>query len=206
MSPVELILVRHGETVLGGGAFLGGQVDPPLSAVGVTQATHVGRRLAMEPVTAIFTSPFRRTLDTAQPLAALTGLTPSTVPELREVHLGELEQLVDAEPSRQQAMREVLQQDRWDVAADAESAEAFAERIAEALSGLASAVGPGGRAVAFVHGGVIAEACRQATGSRALAFVPLLRHASITRLEHHRSRLLLAVFNDVAHLEGHGAT
>jgi probable phosphoglycerate mutase len=60
-------------------------------------------------------------------------------------------------------------------------------------------------AAAFVHGGVIAELCRQATGSRPFAFLHA-DNASITRLVALADgRRLLRSFNDTAHLtEGEG--
>ena len=51
----------------------------------------VGERLASEPIDAIYVSNLRRTAQTAAPLAARLGLTPTVDRDLREVHLGEWE-------------------------------------------------------------------------------------------------------------------
>jgi probable phosphoglycerate mutase len=196
----ELVLVRHGATAAPG-SFVDGQSDPPLSARGLDEARRTAARLAQEAIDGLFVTPLRRTEQTAAPLAAATGLAPAVVAQLREVHLGDFE--AGTSTWTPDLIREVLKHERWDIGAGAEPGDAFAARVTAGLERLTAEVGPGGRAVAFVHGGVIAEACRQATGSRPMAFLPHLRHASITRLLHTSRRLSLAAFNDVAHLPLH---
>jgi probable phosphoglycerate mutase len=198
---IELVLVRHGETDLAGGGMVDGQSDVPLTPTGEHEARLVAERLAREPIAAIFTTPLRRTTDTARPLATATGLTPSIVPDLREVHLGDLESRF-AVIGGPVLMREIMRQDRWDIAPNAEPAAAFATRVARGFGAIVASLDAGQRAVAFVHGGVIAEACRVVTGSRALAFIPHLSTGSITRLRHHAGRTTLVTFNDTAHLGG----
>jgi probable phosphoglycerate mutase len=194
------VLVRHGATESGDVRLVGGQTDASLSPRGVAQARHVAARLSHEPITGLFVTPLRRTVETAAPLAAAAGLNPVTVKDLREVHLGDLE-LRFASDERDDLLREVLRRGRWDIAPGAETGEAFTARVAAGLAQIAAATAPGGRGIAFVHGGVVAEACRQATGSRPLAFLPNLLHGSITRFRVRGSRLTLASFNDVAHLQ-----
>jgi probable phosphoglycerate mutase len=68
------------------------------------------------------------------------------------------------------------------------------------LLSVVEAVGPGVVACAVVHGGVIGELARQATGSRPFAFVHA-DNCSITRLVVFAGgRWLLRSFNDTAHL------
>jgi len=71
-------------------------------------------------------------------------------------------------------------------------------------TGIARAValaGPGNRVAAAVHGGIIGEICRQATGSRPLAFVHA-DNGSLTRLVVFADgHWLLRAFNDTAHLD-----
>jgi probable phosphoglycerate mutase len=77
--------------------------------------------------------------------------------------------------------------------------EVFAERVRAGIERVVAATGSA-RAAAFVHGGVIGEACHQATGSRRFAFV-YADNGSITRLAvMPDGRWLLRGFNDVAHL------
>lgn len=197
----ELVLVRHGETVFGHETLLGGQTDPPLSARGHDQALRLADRLSSEEIAAVVVTPFQRTVQTAAPLVERIGVRADEVAELSEVHLGELESDSISPEGRRALMREVFRQQRWDVAAGAESSDAFAGRVAAGLGTLLRDLDDGVRVVAFVHGGVIAEACRQATCSRPLAFLPHLRHASITRIRYRDQTMSLDIFNDTAHLD-----
>lgn len=202
---VELVLVRHGRTSRGGTEFADGQSDPALSAAGEDDARRVAARLVVEPVAALLVTPLRRTHATAAPLAAATGLAPVVVDDLREVMLGDLEaRFASAEHGA--LMRAVLRAGRWDIGTGAESPDAFAARVQRGLTTAAVAAGPdGGRVVAVVHGGVIAEACRAATGSARLAFLPHLAPGSITRLRQRAGRTTIITYNDMAHLGDAGA-
>jgi probable phosphoglycerate mutase len=202
----EVLLVRHGSA--GGPAageppeLVGGHTDVPLSALGHAQARALVARLASVALSGIFVTTLRRTAETAAPLAAATGLQPIVVPELREVFLGDWEggefhvRMERGDPM----MVEVFARQRWDVIPNAEPAETFAARVRQGLEEVASTTGPGAAAVAVVHGGVVAEACRQVTDSEPFAFINV-DNASITRLVRLASgRWLLLSFNDTAHL------
>jgi 2,3-bisphosphoglycerate-dependent phosphoglycerate mutase len=125
------------------------------------------------------------------------------VEELREVHLGDWE--VDHEFARRVArrdplIRELLERERWDTVPGAEGPEAFASRERAGVERVLARLPPGDRVAVFTHAGVIAEACRQATGSRPFAFLRA-ENASITRIVvDRRGRLSLQTFNDVSHL------
>ena len=179
-----------------------GQSDPPLAPEGERQARALAERLAGERFAGLFVTPLKRTAQTAAPLAALTGLEPVVVPELREVGLGEWEggELRIRAAHRDPKFFEVIEAERWDVIPGAEPAGAFGERVRTGLERVIAAVGPGAVAVAVIHGGVIGELARQATGSRPFAFVHA-DNASISRLVvFAEGRQLLRNFNDVAHL------
>jgi probable phosphoglycerate mutase len=203
---IEIVLVRHGASAdaIPGEPFdlVGGHSDPPLAPAGERQAHAVARRLANEPPGAIFATNLQRTQQTAAPLAELTGLEPVILPDLREVGLGEWE----AEFRMRAAQRDptylrMLAEERWDVIPGAESAESLARRVRAGLDTIRAAVGPGDLAVAFVHGGSVAEVCRQVTGSRPFAFVGA-DNGSITRLVVRASgKWWLRSYNDTAHLD-----
>jgi broad specificity phosphatase PhoE len=72
-SPI-LFLVRHGEKATTGGK------DPDLSAVGNQRAEALARILKDSEITAIFTTEFKRTQETASPIAKATQITPTIVP------------------------------------------------------------------------------------------------------------------------------
>jgi probable phosphoglycerate mutase len=202
----EVVLVRHGASAdaIEGEAFplIGDHSDPPLSPEGRRQADEVGERLAGEALRAVFVTPLQRTAQTAEPLCARVGLQPTVMEDLREVHLGEWEggEYRIRAARRDPLVRRVFEEQRWDVIPGAEPMHALAARVRGGVGEIVRAVGPGATAAAFLHGGVIGEVCRQATGSRALAFVHV-DNASVSRLVVFPSgRWLLRTFNETGHL------
>ena len=76
---MELILVRHGLPVRRENTD--GPADPDLAPDGHAQAQLFAQYVMNhDKVDAIYTSPLRRAVQTASPLAAMTGLTPTIVP------------------------------------------------------------------------------------------------------------------------------
>ena len=202
--------MRHGASAAAvpGEPFeeLEGQSDPPLAPDGERQARAVAERLSRsgERFAGLFVTPLKRTAQTAAPLTELTGLEPVVVPELREVGLGEWEggELRIRAAKRDPLFFEVIASERWDTIPGAEPAEEFSARVRAGLDKVVAAVGPGEVAVAVVHGGVIGELARSATGSRPFAFVHA-DNCSISRLVvFPGGRQLLRSFNDTAHLVG----
>jgi 2,3-bisphosphoglycerate-dependent phosphoglycerate mutase len=202
----EVVLVRHGasaEAVPGEShEMLEGRGNPPLSETGRAQAERVGERLAREDLAGIFTSTLQRTAQTAAPLARRTGLEPAAVADLVEVSLGDWEggefriRAYQGDPLVLRALRE----ESWEVLPGAEPMADFAARVRRGLDEVVRRSGPGVSVAAFVHGGVIGELCRQATGSRPFAFIRN-DNTSISRLVVHADgTLLLRSFNDIAHL------
>jgi 2,3-bisphosphoglycerate-dependent phosphoglycerate mutase len=202
----EIVLVRHGasQPAVPGEPFplLDGHGNPALAPEGEEQAIYVAERLATEPLSGLFITPLQRTAQTAAPLAAVLGLEPVVVPELREVFLGEWDggefriRTAEGDPIAIQAVLE----ERWEVIPGAETTEAFATRVRTGIDAVAAAAGPDVTVAAIVHGGVIGEVCRQATESRPFAFVHS-DNGSLTRLVVlDGGPWLLRSFNDTAHL------
>jgi broad specificity phosphatase PhoE len=79
-----VIFVRHAERADGGAggtnAMTGTPADPSLSEAGVTRAARLAAMLADAGVKGIYTSEFKRTQETARPLASKLGLTLEIVP------------------------------------------------------------------------------------------------------------------------------
>ena len=206
---VEILLVRHGasQAAVDGQPFelLEGQADPSLSPEGEAQARAVAAFLAGEPLQALFVTPLCRTAQTAAPVTQATGLEAEVVPELREVHLGELDggafriAIHEGNP----IIPEVFAKERWDVIPGAERMEDLAERTRAGIDWIVERVPAGATVAAIVHGGVIGELCRQATGSRAFAFTHA-DNGSITRLiVFPDGRWWLRSFNEGGHLVPH---
>jgi probable phosphoglycerate mutase len=202
----EVLLVRHGasQDALPGEPFelLEGHADPHLSEIGTEQAALVCARLAKTPPDALFITSLTRTAQTAQPLVDATGLQPTRIPDLSEIFLGEWEggELRVRTANGDPLVKEIFETQRWDVIPGAESAEAFEERTRRGLERVVELTGPGRVAVAVVHGGVIGELARQATGAPRLAFIHA-ENTSVTRLVVFADgRWLLRSFNDTSHL------
>jgi probable phosphoglycerate mutase len=202
----EVILVRHGasEPAVPGRSFplLDGHGDPALAPEGEAQAERVAERLAGERLSGLFVTGLRRTLQTVAPLVARTGLEPVTVPELREVRLGDWEggefriRMAEGDPVALRAVEE----ERWDVIPGAETMESLTARVRAGVDAVIASAGPDRVVAAVVHGGIIGEICRQATDSRPFAFVHS-DNGSLTRLVvFGPDRWLLRSFNDTAHL------
>ncbi|HZU13956.1 MAG TPA: histidine phosphatase family protein, partial [Chloroflexota bacterium] len=87
----RLIVIRHGQTRCNLEQIWHGWDDCELTHEGLGQASAAGQRLAAEPITAIYSSPSRRAMQTAEAVAAPHGLTPIPDERLRERNAGEYE-------------------------------------------------------------------------------------------------------------------
>jgi broad specificity phosphatase PhoE len=77
-----VLIVRHAERADGGAAAgqMQAQTDPPLSPAGEARAAKLAGMLADAGITAIYGTQFRRTRDTAAPLASKLGIAIRTSP------------------------------------------------------------------------------------------------------------------------------
>lgn len=97
----RLILLRHGETEHNLAMRLTGWGDPPLNDTGHAQVAAATQRILAnygeERIRSLYSSPLRRTIETAQPLVLATGHTPVYYPDLRELYFGLVEGLTPEE-------------------------------------------------------------------------------------------------------------
>ena len=94
---MRLILVRHGETDVHLSGLMQGNNGAPLNATGRAQASAVAQALKSELPFAMYTSPVRRALETAGIVSELLDVPAATLPELRELEVGELDGLTGDE-------------------------------------------------------------------------------------------------------------
>ena len=201
----QILLIRHGssvgqttETIALGNLAIS---DPVLSADGEAQATFLADFLIDEPIAAIFVTPLRRTHQTAAPLAARKELPTIEIADLREVHLGDWEHsFYDHASSGHPLVARMFAEETWQVIPHAETMEHFSQRVRRGIDAVVAATPAAATVAAFSHAAVIAELCRQATGSRAFAFMAP-ENCSVTRLVVTADGgWKLRTFNDVAHL------
>jgi probable phosphoglycerate mutase len=198
---MDLLFVRHAEPerVEPG---RGVPANPPLTERGKEQAKRIGVWLACEHIDAVVSSPQRRALETAAPIAAAHGLTVEIVDGLVEFdvqadHYIPVEELKAANDPRWREMAE----GRWGAEAGAgEDPETFRARVLVAVDQVVVA-NAGRRVVAVCHGGVINVALGAVLGlTRPLWFDP--GYTSLSRMAASRTGVRsIVTLNETAHLE-----
>ena len=196
---MELLWVRHGEPErIAPGS--GVPADPALTARGVEQAERLAAWLAFEPIDRVLSSPQRRAIETAAPIAHAHGIEVEVVDGLVEYDASSdsyipMEELRATDDPHLRAMYE----GRWEEFGG-ESTESFRLRVAATLDDVIRE-NPGRRVVAVCHGGVINVACAITLGlDRHLWFEP--HYTSLTRMVASRSGVRsLASLNERAHLD-----
>jgi probable phosphoglycerate mutase len=84
-----VLLIRHAQTDAVGARLSGRVEDLPLNQVGRAQAERLRARLATTDISAVYSSPMQRALETAGPLAGERSLPIEPLLELQEVDFGE---------------------------------------------------------------------------------------------------------------------
>ena len=97
MSATRVYLFRHGEVVLAETRRFIGHLDVPLSVRGEAQCLSQSVRLRDVPVSAIYASDLVRARRSGELLGASRGLSPTIVPDLKEMAMGRWEGLTAEE-------------------------------------------------------------------------------------------------------------
>jgi probable phosphoglycerate mutase len=194
---MELLIIRHGLPVRVDDA--GGPADPELAEEGHEQARRVATFLADEGITTVYTSPMRRAVQTAAPLAELLGVEPVVDDELAEFDRDQhfyvpIEELKAARDPRYEAMLRGEHDGEVDPVAFREIVTVAVERVIES--------NPGGTVAIVAHGGVINAYASHVLGlESALFFLP--HYSSVNRFlcsrQGHRS---VRSLNETGHLKG----
>ena len=205
-TAAEFWVVRHGESTWNADGRYQGQTDVPLSALGALQAASLAERLTGQSFDAVYSSDLARARQTAEVVAERLQGAPAVqlCPELREIDVGELTGLVVSEiKARYADYLTALQADPWGTRRPGgESMEDLFARCGTAFQVLRAAH-PGGRVLAFTHGGVVRVAVGLALGgvpSHAWSRLSVT-NTSITRVLLGENSGTLLGFNDEAHLE-----
>ena len=192
---MELLIIRHGRPVRTEPSPL--PPDPELSAVGRAQADAVGAWLAAERIDAIYASPLRRAIETAEPLAVKLGMEIVVEEGLRELSFGE-----DSYIPTEEITADHPQAIMWDkVMADQTSdvIVAFRAQVAAAITGIADRH-PGAQVAVFCHAGVANAAAAEVLGlSTTLNFD--IHYTAISRIRVSRTgRRAIYSLNEQGHL------
>ncbi len=198
-----LYLVRHGQSLYNLERRIQGQADVALSPLGLRQGAAVAAALAKLPIDAVYSSPLRRAMETAEPVAAEHGLTIHTDDRLKEINAGVFQGLIwnEIEAQYPEAGRHWREQTPDYVIPGGESRNALAERGQAALEAIRAAGHE--QVVVVAHGGVLAGGLK-----RLLRIPPELSpfsfyNASISRLVWN-GKLKLMTLNQTEHLQAAG--
>ena len=206
---MRLLLIRHAESVGNREMRLQGRTEFPLTERGRRQAEEVAAALSPARVKAVYSSPIRRAVDTAEAIAAPIGLTVRVQRELEEYDFGEMSGLTWPEiQERRPQLIEQLLSDSPDYPhyPGEEGRDRFRERVCGALWGIAGRHAEDGAVAVVTHAGPIAVFLLdvlQRGYQRPIPFT--LENASVTTVEiaeaqPFRPPAVLVGLNDTCHL------
>ena len=101
MTTTRVFLIRHGQSEGNAAGRFGGHTTTPLSDRGRRQAEATAQALLPENISAIYSSDLSRAVETAMPLARLTGLDVEQTDAFRERGVGVMEGLTFEEAASQ---------------------------------------------------------------------------------------------------------
>ncbi len=196
---MQLVIIRHAlpRRVDGGS---GTPADPELSDAGHAQAQHLADYLAGEGVAAVYSSPQRRAIQTAEPLTRLLELPAVVVDGVAEYDVHSDRYIPVEEMRNDPSLVESLA----DYSPDERTA--FRQRVLDSMGAIAAAH-PGEKVAVVCHGGVINAYLIDVLDLRdkdtAGFFLP--GYTSVHRVLVGRAgRRTVIAINEVAHLRGTG--
>ena len=152
----HVLIIRHGQSQGNAEGRFGGHTDTALSPRGRKQAQATAEALAPEEFSAIYSSDLPRAIETASPLAKLTGIPLRTTDALRERNVGVMEGLTFEEAAAQHP-DEYAALLRSDLDHVLKSGESYRQTLDRSSRKLDEAIEQhkGGRIVFFAHTGTI---------------------------------------------------
>ena len=206
---MELILVRHGESEGNAEGRLQGQRDYPLTTLGQRQVEATAKRLALKRVTAVYSSPIKRALATAEAIVWPHTLSVRSVSEIQEYDFGDLSGLTW--PQIKEQAPEVAKEIRsasleYPSYPGEEGREAFRKRVCNGLMGIVAKHKGDERVVAVTHAGPIAAFAQHVLGRTYLRPNPFqIGNCSLTTIEFRDApqglpTAVLVGLNDICHL------
>ncbi len=197
----RLYLVRHAQSAGNTGEDLT-TGDPDLTEVGREQARLLGERFRRQKIDVIYSSPLRRTRETAAYIASAAGLDVISVDNLREVELGRDDHNIRLLSSAEQAKVEerIIAEGTWDAFPGSEGSAAARGRVGGIIGEIVAAH-PGERAVVVCHSAFIQTFISVVLGLRRdFVFYPF--NSSINSVRAGGGRYVIWRLNDISHLDG----
>jgi broad specificity phosphatase PhoE len=204
----HVLLIRHGQSEGNAERRFGGHTATPLSPRGRRQAQATARALKDEELTAIYSSDLARAVETAEPLAKITGLPVNSTAAFRERSVGVMEGLTfevaaQQHPEQYQAL---LRRDFEHVLTGGEGYRQLLDRAWQKLDELIEE-NQGGKIAVFSHTGTI---CILALHLMGALDAPELKpvwitsaNCGVTRFELRDDGLVrVLMLNDTRHLSG----
>ncbi len=207
----EVYLIRHGDaTPIADDFITSSYDDQPLNARGRRQADALAGHLRDVEFAALYSSPLRRCLETAQPLVDMTHKPLTLVENVREIMhtadarrpdgMSAAEYVWRFEDGGARIGAWAMQHGSFDGLPGAEPRAQFRSRVRDAIDGLA-APHAGHRIAVFAHGGVINVYVAVVLGLERDFFMPVPNTAiSLVRVQ--GARRMLVSLNDTCHLRG----
>jgi broad specificity phosphatase PhoE len=192
---MQVLLVRHALPLR---SEHGQGSDPDLSDEGVAQIARLPEALARFPISRVVSSPQRRAIQTAEPVAAARELSVEVDQRFAEYDR-DLPVYIPVEQIRAENPKE------WERLAkghlpSAVDEDAFRARVLAAVDDLVATADPEDTVAVFSHGGVINLLLHQILGTARLLSFPV-DYASVTRLLYSRSgQATVAGVNGVEHV------
>ncbi|MEU4314751.1 histidine phosphatase family protein [Nocardia sp. NPDC024068] len=193
---MQLIFVRHAQPLRVDNAETA--ADPGLSPIGVEQAERVPGALKLYRIVRVVSSPQRRARETAARTAADLGLDIETVDGLAEYDR-DLPSYIPIEDAKVE-FRDTYDRIKAGYLPPQVDADAFRERVRDAVTEIASTTAAADTVVVFAHGGVINITLQEILGlDRPLTFP--IDYCSITRILFSRTgRRSAATVNENGHV------
>ena len=198
---MELLLVRH--AIPARTVVHDGPADPELTEQGHEQARLLAEYLSTEPIDAVYASPLRRAVQTAEPISHRLSLTTVVVDDVAEFdrHSNEYIPVEELKATNDPRWREMVETGRF---GDADDGETFKRRVIGAIESLIDRH-PGQRVAVVCHGGVINCYLSEILGLGGVGAFFYPNYTSIHRVAAARSgeRAIVTV-NETSHLRGTG--
>lgn len=191
----KIYIIRHGESVGNRDRICLGHTDLPLTELGLAQAKRAADALKDIPFCAIYSSSLIRAIQTAEPHAAIRGMSVIPVDNLKELYFGEWENI-----SVDYLERECSEMffGPWRegfgtfVAPDGEAVQDMALRAYDAVLNIAKRH-PGESVLIVTHAAVLRALWGKICGiepERLASSYPFARNGSYSLIEYDGARLL----------------